>query len=270
MNIKNSFFCLILLSFSGSSVTWADENNELVFHVIDTQPFGYVDDKGKTTGLHLDIIMALAKRSGVEIRPVIMPYNRIWATLKNGAHDGGIVWRSKERDDLVDYLSFVWTDYLTALTLKNNEILSYEDLQNGSPIGVMKSSSISDVFNNDKQINKIEIEKYENTVTMLAAKRVYAVVGNISAYIYIAKNQGVLDKLSLPGFYMGYREQWLQMSKKSRSLLALSENERKQVLGKLTVSMDEMVADGTIRRLNQKYYGDALNQVGDLLDNVKE
>jgi len=34
--------------------------------------------------------------------------------------------------------------------------------------------------------------------------------------------------------------------------------------------MDEVVTNGTIRCLKQKYYGDALNQVGDLLDNVKE
>ncbi len=170
MNIKSSFFCLIILSFSGLSVTWASEGNELIFHVMDTQPFGYVDEKGKETGLHFDIINALAKRSGVAIRPVIMPYNRIWATLENGAHDGGIVWRSKERDTLVDYVGFVWTDYLTALTLKNHDILAYENLHNGRPVGMITSSSVSDKFNNDEKINKTPIGQYDHALMMLLAK----------------------------------------------------------------------------------------------------
>ncbi len=74
-----------------------------------------------------------------------------------------------------------------------------------------------------------------------------------------------MDKLSLPGFYMGHREQWLQTSKKSKNLLALSESERANVLAKLAKAMQEMVADGTIREINRKYYGDSVNLVNDML-----
>ena len=265
MKIKSSFFCLIILSFLGLSATWASDGDELVFHVMDTQPFGYVDEKGNETGLHFDITNALAKRSSVAIKPVIMPYNRIWATLENGAHDGGIVWRSKERDSLVDYVGFVWTDYLTALTLKSHDILAYENLQNGRPVGIITSSSVSEVFNNDEKINKESIAQYDNALMMLLAKRVDAVVGNLFAYIYVAKEQNVLDKLSLPGFYMGHREQWLQISKKSKNLLALPEGKRAKVLAKLTKAMQEMVTDGTILEINRKYYGDSVNLVNDML-----
>jgi polar amino acid transport system substrate-binding protein len=265
MNIQRSLLYLMILLFSASSVSWASDGDELIFHVIGAQPFGYVDGNGKNTGLHFEVVEALAKRSGIAIRPVIMPYNRIWETLENGVHDGGIVWRSEERDSLVDYLSFVWTDYITALTLKNKEISNYEDLQSGADIGLMKSSSINNRFNNDNKINKVFIGKYDNALTMLIGNRLDAIVGNLFAYIYVAKVQGGLDKLSLPGFYMGHREQWLQISKKSRNLLALSESDRKIVLAKLTKAMQEMVSDGTIREINRKYYGDAVNLVNDML-----
>lgn len=264
MNVKRiiPYTSLILLVFF--PFRWAAAEPELTFHVIAAQPFGYMDEKGEPTGLHYELIQQLSIRSGIAIRPVIMPYNRIWTTLENGGHDGGIVWRSSERDSLVNYLSFVWTDYLTALTLKNKEINQYDDLHSGE-VGVMNSSSINERFNNDKKINKIKIGKYENAVTMLAAERIDAVVGNLFAYMYIARRQKVLDKLSLPGFYMGHREQWLQISKKSKGLLALPEGERARIIQKLSVTLEAMVTDGIIRQINRKYYGDVVNQVSDLL-----
>lgn len=262
---RSSLLYLTVLTFLTIPVSWASNERELIFHVMGTQPFGYVDKNGKEVGLHFDVIEALAKRSGIAIKPVMMPYNRIWVTLESGAHDGGIVWRSRERDSMVNYLGFVWTDYLTALTLKNKDVLSYENLQGGLSVGLITSSSVNDIFNNDEKINKVFIDKYENALRMLMAKRIDAVVGNLFAYIYVAKEQGGLAKLSLPGLYIGHREQWLQVSKKSKNLLALPEGERKQVLAKLASTMQEMVADGTIFEINRKYYGDAVDLVNDML-----
>jgi polar amino acid transport system substrate-binding protein len=263
---KLSFLISLLLIIPLSSVKVA-ATPDLTFHVIAAQPFGYIDDDGEPTGLHYELVQQLSIRSGIVIRPVIMPYNRIWVTLENGGHDGGIVWRSEERDSLVHYLSFVWTDYLTALTLKGQEITSYPDLHQVE-VGVMTSSSISDAFNKDDKINKVFIAKYENAVTMLAAKRIDAVVGNLFAYLYIANRQGVIDELSLPGYYMGQREQWLQLSRKSKKLLALSADEQSNLIEKLSTTMTAMVADGTIRQLNNKYYGQTVNRVSDLLKAV--
>lgn len=270
MKLKYLFPRILLILMMALPIGWASAESELIFHVIATQPFGYSDEEGEPTGLHFEIVQELSKRSGIAIRPVIMPYNRIWTTLENGAHDGGIVWRSTERDALVDYLSFVWTDYITALTLKNKEITQYDDLYHGRQVGVMKSSSINDTFNNDTKVDKVIIGQYENAVTMLTANRIDAIVGNLFAYLYIARRNNMLDALSLPGFYMGHREQWLQISKKSRNLIALPEAERTAVLAKLAATMQAMVADGTVREFNRKYYGDVVNQVSDLLGKPRE
>lgn len=270
MNCRYLVISSLWIALSLYSKVGLTNNEELVFHVISAQPFGYIDEEaGNPTGLHFEIIQTLSERSGVDIKPVIMPYNRIWSTMETGGHDGGIVWRSAERDYMVDYLSYVWTDYLTALTLKNKEIMAYEDLQSGIEVGVMVSSSITDSFNKDNTINKVMIPKYDYAMTMLAAGRVAAVVGNISAYIYIAKQQKVIEQLSLPGFYLGHREQWLQISKKSKTLLALSVTEREVVLKKLASTMNDMVKDGTIREINRKYYGNAVNLVDDMLEKSK-
>lgn len=263
MKLKVIMVCILFIMLSLLPFRWANAETELVFHVIAAQPFGYTDNNGNPTGLHYEIIQELSIRSNISIRPVIMPYNRIWATLSDGQHDGGIVWRSSERDALVDYLSFVWTDYITALTLKNHEIRNYGDLHDDIDVGVLTSSSINDQFNSDDKINKILTGKYENAISMLVAKRVDAVVGNLFAYLYIAKHQNALDELSLPGFYMGHREQWLQMSKKSRNLQGLAEHERRQLLNTLALTMTNMVEDGTIQALNKKYYGEVVDQVND-------
>lgn len=267
MNIRKLSFLISLLVIITLTSLKAIAAPDLTFHVIAAQPFGYIDDNGEPTGLHYELIQQLSIRSGIVIRPVIMPYNRIWKTLENGGHDGGIVWRSEERDTLVHYLSFVWTDYLTALTLRGQEITTYSDLYQVE-VGVMTSSSISDTFNKDDNINKIYISKYENAVTMLAAKRIDAIVGNLFAYLYIANRQGIIDKLSLPGYYIGQREQWLQLSRKSKQLLALSKLEQNNLMERLSATMAAMVADGTIRQLNNKYYGEAVNRVSDLLKTV--
>lgn len=251
-------FSILVLSASLSFpiMGYAADNGkyDLTMHVIASTPLGYKDKKiGKTVGVHWEVIGELSKRSGLKINRVLMPYPRIWAQMKTGEHDGGLVWRSSDRNSYVNYVHMAFRDYITFLTLKNKEIKSYDELY-GKEIGKMRGLSISDRFNNDDKLKVVEITKYDNSIKMLILNRLDGVIGNVHAYYKIAEDLSMLKKLSFPGYYMGHRDVWLQFSKKSP---------HQDKIATLRTTMKKMFQDGTLKRIRTKYYGNWINEVNE-------
>jgi len=72
-----------------------------------TPPLGYVNANGQTLGVHWDYLAAIERESSLCINKKLLPYPRIWKSIKTGAHDGGIVFRSAERSGLVTYVRLI-------------------------------------------------------------------------------------------------------------------------------------------------------------------
>jgi len=248
-----AFAWIALAGVACLSAQQSGAGDTLRFAVIDSKPFGYVDTDGVTKGVHYELIGELAKRTGLNIERRIYPYARMWSNLENGLVDAAIGWRSSERDPYSVYVNFVFTDYLSAITMKNKQTLGrYEDLYTVGTVGVLRGLSISDKFNADTRIQKYDVNTYDQGIEMLRTGKVDAVAGNVYAFLYLASQFKLTDSLDLPGLKLGSRDQWLQASKKSKML---------RYVPQLQKAVQAMISDGYVEKIFLKYYGDDFKKI---------
>jgi ABC-type amino acid transport substrate-binding protein len=119
-------FTFIILLYPSLAISKSDCLN---FHVIHSEPLGFVNDEGQLSGVQVDIINAIAKNSGLCINTLLMPYPRIWQGLEMGKHDGGIVFKSESRSYMVDYVAKIRAVKVAVITRKLIEVNSYDDLK---------------------------------------------------------------------------------------------------------------------------------------------
>ncbi len=218
----------------------------LNFHVIHTEPLGYLNHKGKPTGVHWEYLEAIKQYSGLCITPMLMPYARIWKSISQGDHDGGIIFKSNNRSNIVKYAGHIRTVPTVVIPLKGITLNSYSDLKHLT-IGNMRGVHLSKKFDNDKNLNIVEVINFEQETRMIKLKRLDAIAGNKFALIYQLEKYTVLDKVDLNNqLTLGEKEQWLQLSHKSVHL---------DLLPILKKSLNELKQNGKFREILEKYYG---------------
>jgi ABC-type amino acid transport substrate-binding protein len=238
----------LVLSFIANS---SPQSACLNFHVIHSEPIGYINEKGSATGVHWEYLEALREHSGLCINIKLMPYARIWKSMESGGHDGGIIFKSKSRDKIVNYAGHIQTVPTVVIPLKGKKLYDYDDLQN-LIIGSMRGIHLSKRFDNDKSLNLVELVSFEQSTRMVSLKRLDAIAGNAFALIYQIEKYGVLDKIDLYNqLKLGEKEQWLQFSHKSQHLTYLPT---------LQKSIVELKESGVFRSILYKYYGSLVTQ----------
>lgn len=237
--------CMFLVVLS-KFVSASGSEECLDFHVIHTEPLGYVNQQGEPTGLHWEYLEALQKHSGLCMNISLMPYARIWESIKHGDHDGGIIFRSENRSKLVQYAGHIQTVPTVVIPLKGIKLNTYEDLQY-LLIGNMRGVHLSKRFDNDKNLKIVELINFEQETRMIELKRLDAIAGNAFALIYQLEQYDVLDHVSVENqLKLGEKEQWLQFSRKSDKL---------HTLPILKKSLTELKQKGVFRDILVKYYG---------------
>jgi len=60
----------------------------LELHVISNAPIGFTNAHKESVGVHWEYLAAIEKETGFCINKELMPYARIWQSIKYGKHDG--------------------------------------------------------------------------------------------------------------------------------------------------------------------------------------
>lgn len=183
------------------------------FHVIDSAPLGYLDKDRQPAGVHAEILTSIAKYAGVCMRIEVMPYPRIWKSIEEGNHDGGIVFLSPSRKHLVQLVGMIRRVNTVVVPSKDFTITKYEDLYNLT-IGTMRGSHLANRFDGDSQLILVKVNGYEQAAKMLDFGRITGIAGSedvIGYYVSKLENnkQGAYMENA---FKLGHREQWLQLS----------------------------------------------------------
>lgn len=216
-NILKHSSCILTLTVS-LNVTASAPKECLNFHVIHSEPHGYINKEGVPKGIHWEYLEAIREHSGLCINLSLFPYARIWKSIKNGAHDGGIIFKSQSRTNLVEYVGHIQTTPTVVIPLKNITLETYSDLNNLS-IGNIRGAHLSKKFDNDKDLNIVQLVNYEQEARMIKLKRLDAISGNEYALKYQLKKHKALNEVDLNSqFKLGEKEQWLQLSKRSQHL----------------------------------------------------
>jgi polar amino acid transport system substrate-binding protein len=241
----------IFLSFI-NFVYAKEQESCLEFHVISNAPIGFKNDKGKEQGVHWAYLAELEKSTGICINKTLLPYPRIWHSIEHGSHDGGIVFKSESRSSLVEYVALIRMVKTVVIPVKGRNIKSYDDLQN-IIIGKTRGTHLSERFDNDEDLNVIELNSYGQAAQMLKHGRIDAIAGSALVLSFQLKKYGVLDKVDINNkLTLGEKEQWLQLSKKSTHLNKIVE---------LKQAVEKLQKNNTFKLIMNKYYGQEWQQI---------
>lgn len=215
----------------------------LNMHVILNNPLGYVNQNGQPTGIHWDFLDAVELRSGICLNKKLTPYARIWKSIEHGGHDGGIVFRSQDRDTLVEYVAPIFTVRTVVISKEETKISNYKDLKK-LRIGKVRGIRLSKDFDTDTSLNITGLKNYEQLWMNLSRNRLDAIAG--SEIGLQQTKRSILESeivLSEP-FILGERVQWLQISKKSKHL---------QYIPRLKLAIEELINEGAYSNLMEKH-----------------
>lgn len=217
----------------------------LNLHVIDNRPLGFIGEDGLPTGVHWQFLSVLEKRSGICINKKLFPYPRIWKSIKFSGHDGGIVFRSQDRDSLVEYVAPILTVRTVVIPRKGITLKDYKDLK-GLTIGKVRGTRLENRFDSDKAITILEVDTYEQVIQMIKTGRIDAMAGSGLGLSPFA-GLDVSEYVNLPGkLILGDRVQWLQISKHSKYL---------DKIPKLKQTIQQLQDEGIFDSIMAQFYG---------------
>lgn len=198
------------------------------------------------TGIMIDIAQALSQESGLEFRQKLSPYPRIWRDLRAGDCDLTFAIRSPDRDDYVRYAGHLFTFDTIVVGRPGLKLASHEDLH-GLRIGVLGDIRLSPKFDQDGQLQKIELRDYETMVEMLLAGRLDAIAGNNLSLNYLL-NKRKPGGPQWPQLLLQKTEVWAQFSRRSP---------RASDAEKLAEAIDRLRRRGFFEALLTRHAGDS-------------
>jgi ABC-type amino acid transport substrate-binding protein len=242
--VKQRFLSLSLLLFSTFSL---GDDICLDMHVIQSVPQGFYDEQQNVVGMDFEVLQQIEKYSGICMTKRLMPIARIWKSIEQGQHDGGLIFKSSGRDHLVEYAAFIRHAEIIVIPRKGLILDNYEQLHKIS-IAKTRGSPLSNRFDSDNKLNLSEVTNYGQLIQMLEFGRIDAVAGSAAPLFYhLAKLDNVETNIEVnKKFVLGSREKWLQFSKKSADL---------DQIPKLKEAVGLMIKNGDYERIMRKYYG---------------
>jgi len=243
MKKNHPFLIFAVILFIGSP---AIAKECLSMHVIDFPPAGFKNNNGELTGIHVDFIQALEKRTGICIDTKIMPYSRALKNLKLGIHDAGILNPSSDPEfyGYVQYIAKLITLKTIIIPRKGLTLSSYKSLKNIT-IGKVRGTPLGKSFDQSKY-KIIELTSYFHGLNMLKRNRIDALAGNASGMSIIGE-QNLAHYFNVSGkFVIGKRELWFVFSKKSKKI---------DQIKPIKTAIQALVNEGVVARIFEKFLG---------------
>jgi polar amino acid transport system substrate-binding protein len=211
-------------------------------------PFESQNEKAEIVGFDIDVVNAVAKKAGIQVKFVNTPWEGIFNALNQGDRDMVVsaVTITDERKQTMDF-SNPYFDAQQLIAVKtNSKIAKFADLKK-LKVGVQTGTTGDDAVAKLLGKTNTNIKRFESTplaLKELESGGVDAVVADNGVVIhYVANNPGgkfktVSDKEFAP-------EQYGMALKKSNS----------ELQGKLNKGLAEIKADGTYDAIYTKYFG---------------
>lgn len=251
--MKNLCIALLIVLTSGHAAFGAEPRTTLTFASVDNiPPYVFVED-GKLTGLSIDIINELARRSGFAIKISTFPWARVLLELEQGSVDGAFsAYMKEERKKYCLYTGIIHYDELRVAARKGSEFpfTGIESLY-GKVVGKGRGIYVSDAFDQAVIMGNITVSEIDDmnmtNIKKLHEGRLDAVVGSPVAMMHYANTLGYENIVLLPGKLRDRIPAYLVLSKHSDL-----EN-KKDWQKTITQQLQKMRADGTIRTIYKRY-----------------
>lgn len=211
------------------------------------RPFEFENSQKQLEGFDIDIIKAIAKAEGFEVKLVNTPWEGIFATLNSGDRDiiiSGITITDK-RQQMVDFSAPYFPADQAIVVSKDSPVNALSGLK-GQKVGVVNSSTGDIVVSDVLGKNSTDIKRFDNTPLML--QELYedglgAAVGDIGVVKYYIKNHP--EKAFKLVKDDKFQRQYFGIA------VAKGNDE---LLGKINAGLKKIVADGTYAKIYTQWF----------------
>jgi polar amino acid transport system substrate-binding protein len=211
-------------------------------------PFESQNEKGEIVGFDVEVVQAIAKKAGIEVKFVNTPWEGIFNALGQGDRDMVVsaVTITEERKATMDFSAPYFDAQQLIAVKESSKVAKFADLKK-LKVGVQTGTTGDEAVTKLLGKTSTNIKRFESTplaLKELEAGGVDAVVADNGVVIhYVANNPGgkfktVADKEFVP-------EQYGIALKKGNT----------ELLEKLNKGLAEIKADGTYDAIFSKYFG---------------
>lgn len=208
-------------------------------------PYEMKDDGENIIGIDAEIAAAIADKLGMELQIIDIEFGAIIAGVQSGKYDMGMAGMTvnEERLQSVNFSTPYATGVQVIIVPEGSAIQTFDDIAAGEyKVGVQLSTTGDIYASEDLAESKSEVVQYEtgnDAVAALVAGKVDAVIiDNEPAKSYVEANKGLVI-LSTNYVTEDY------------AICVAKDNE--DLLKKINKALDELIADGTVKKIVDKY-----------------
>ena len=237
--------CLVSMSIPVASA------ETLVLAAADSVPTAYVDN-GKQTGMLVDVITAVFKRTGYSIEIAIMPWARCLAEVKSGKIDGIFsVYQTPARQEFLTYADEVLITQVQAFFVRKDSTVSFDgDLNKLSElrIGIINETSYGPRL--DAALGKGIFKKVDvaNSASVNIQKLLHDRIDVIPSYRHV-----VLDSARTLGVAGSIKELSPAIEAIPSYLAFSNKRDYTKVIGAFNQALRSVKEDGTYGAIFNKY-----------------
>ena len=261
----SSIISIVVFIMISSSTVFA----KTIFLVTLESPPAEYSENGKPTGRNVEIVEEGLKRMGYDCKISFLPWKRALLMVEEERADGIVdVAYSEERAKYLYYPhEEIYIEEWYAFKRKESNLMLDQDLGNAGKItlgisrGFVYGGIIQEAINNHRFKRIEEVHNNELNIKKLVAKRFDMFIGVKLTILFLAEKMGYIDQIDIvnmtntdQNYLLSASKTYVGFSKKSM---------KKEDAEEFSSIITAMKKDGTVKKIEEKYYSKEIRHVGD-------